>query len=529
MARSIKQFVMKAYKLLLLICLMSIISIPNFAQNKRQVTNPLFVFNNALNKRGLDTMSIAQQASLLKSMGYDGIEQRETNGLLDAVGAMNKQGLRVYTDYMGIDIDKDEPYLPSWKEVIPKLKGTGIILWAHFHSDKFKPSDPAADEKIVRIVQQLADYAKPYGVRIAIYHHIGFLVQTADDSYRIATKANRDNVGSVLNLCHYLRTASEDDLTRTVEMTLPKLFVVSINGADSGDTQKMDWTQLIRPLGEGTFDCYRFVEMLVDKGYKGPIGIQCYNLKGGPENYLPQTIKAWKGFKKRYAEPLNTLSSAEKKEGWKLLFDGKSADQWRGIGKTYLPKHGWRVEDNSLIADVKGGSSSPDVGDIITKKMYSKFILKWEWNMKTRGGNSGVKYNVQEGVKSNPGYGYGLEYQLLDDMHHEWMLSGKMKPNDFHTLGALYELYTPSPEKKANAIGMWNESMIVFDGTHIEHWLNGKLVMKCDRTSADFKDRISKSKFKDVPGYGLHDEGHILLQDHGSVINYRNLKIKVIK
>lgn len=138
--------------------------------------------------------------------------KRETTGLLEAIGTMRKYGLRIYTDYMNVDIDKDEPYLSSWKEVIPQLKGSDLILWIHFHSKKYKPSDQAADDKIVDIVQELADYAKPYGIRIAIYHHIDFLVETAEDSYRIATKVNRDNVGSVLNLCHYLKTASEDDL-----------------------------------------------------------------------------------------------------------------------------------------------------------------------------------------------------------------------------------------------------------------------------------------------------------------------------
>jgi len=519
---------MKISKILLFFCVVWI-SIVGFAQNKRQITNPLFVFNNGLNKRGVDTMSIDKQSAFLKQLGYSGIEQRETNGLLEAVNAMKKVGLSVYTDYMNIDIDKDEPYLPSWREMIPKLKGTNIILWAHFHSEKYKSSDTAADDKIVKIVQDLADFAKPYGIRIAIYHHIGFLVQTAEDSYRIATKVNRDNVGSVLNLCHYLRTASEDDLTKTVDMTLSKLFVVSINGADSGDTPKMDWTRLIRPLGQGTFDCYRFVEMLIDKGYKGPIGIQCYNLKGNPETYLVPTIEAWNGFKQRYAEPLNVLTKKEKKEGWELLFNGKDTKKWRGVNRTFFPTKGWRVADNSLIADVKGGSESPDVGDIVTKTKYSKFVLKWEWNMQTRGGNSGVKYYVQEGIGKDKLYGFGLEYQLLDDKYNKMLLDGKMKLNDFHSVGSLYEIYAASDDKKVNSIGIWNESMIVSDGTHVEHWLNGKMIVKYDRSSQDFKDKIKASKFKNTPDYGLVKEGPILLQDHGSVINYRNIKIKTIK
>lgn len=519
---------MKAYKLWLLLCLLWVSDIC-FGQDIRKIDNPLFVFNNSFNKRGLDTIPVTEQAALLKQWGYDGMEQRETTGLLEAIDTMRKYGLRIYTDYMNVDIDKDEPYLSSWKEVIPQLKGSDLILWIHFHSKIYKPSDQAADDKIVDIVRELADYAKPYGVRIAIYHHIDFLVETAEDSYRIATKVNRDNVGSVLNLCHYLRTASEDDLIRTLDLTLPKLFVVSINGADSGDTRKMEWPQLIQPLGQGSFDCYRFVEALIDKGYTGPIGVQCYNLKGEPATYLLPTIEAWIDFKRRYEAPLNKLSDVEKREGWELLFDGKSTEKWRGINISSFPKSGWRIADNMLIADLKGGGESADAGDIITKQKYGKFILKWEWNMKTRGGNSGVKYYVQEGIGNNSRYGFGLEYQLLDDKYHEWMLTGKMHPNDYHTVGALYEIYSPSVDKKVNPVGMWNESMIVSDGTCVEHWLNGKLILKYNRSSDDFKAKISASKFQHVSGFGVVDQGHILLQDHGSEICFRNIKIKVIQ
>ena len=104
-----------------------------------------------------------------------------------------------------------------------------------------------------------------------------------------------------------------------------------------------------------------------------------------------------------------------------------------------------------------------------------------------------------------------------------------MKLNDFHSVGSLYEIYAASDDKKVNSIGIWNESMIVSDGTHVEHWLNGKMIVKYDRSSQDFKDKIKASKFKNTPDYGLVKEGPILLQDHGSVINYRNIKIKTIK
>jgi sugar phosphate isomerase/epimerase len=105
----------------------------------------------------------------------------------------------------------------------------------------------------------------------------------------------------VFNLCHFLKTDSEENLEKVINLTLPKLFVVSICGANRGDTKQMEWDQLIQPLRKGTFDTYRLVELLADKGYRGPIGLQCFNLKGAPETYLNPSSEALKTFKQRYS------------------------------------------------------------------------------------------------------------------------------------------------------------------------------------------------------------------------------------
>jgi hypothetical protein len=106
------------------------------------------------------------------------------------------------------------------------------------------------------------------------------------------------------------------------------------------------------------------------------------------------------------------------------------------------------------------------------------------------------------------------------------MLEGKMKPNDYHTLGSLYEIYPASPDKRPSPLGLWTESMIVCKGNQVEHWLNGKKILEYDRSSDDFKAKIAASKFKDVEQFGRHPEGHLLIQDHGSVVHFRNIKIK---
>jgi sugar phosphate isomerase/epimerase len=495
-------------------------------RDERSMGNPFFVFNNALNREGITFSRFTEQASMLKKLGFDGMEFNETNGLLDAVDAFKKQRLKIYTDYLKIDIDQKDPYQLEWKKIIPKLNGTDIILWVHIHSEKYKPSDESADEIIVPILQELADIAKPYGVRLAVYHHVGFLAEKAEDSFRLAQKTNRDNIGSVFNLCHFLKTDSLENLEKVIDLTFPKLFAVSINGADAGVTKEMDWDRLIQPLGKGTFEVYRVVEMLADKRYHGPIGIQCYNLKEAPDIYLKQNSEALKIFKQRYSVPTNSLTKKEMKDGWELLFDGSNVEKWRGINMKSFPTTGWRVENGDLISCSQGGAESEDGGDIITNKKYSNFILKWDWKMETKGGNSGVKYFVQEGIGTNMKSGYGLEYQILDDKYHAWMLQRIMKPNDFHTLGSLYEIYPASPNKNPNPLGTWNESMIISQGNHIEHWLNGLKILEYERGSDDFKARVAESKFKDINSNGTLPDGYLLLQDHGSIVHFRNIKVK---
>jgi sugar phosphate isomerase/epimerase len=515
-------------KLVIIILVFGLMSACTKTKLDDSLPNAFFVFNNSLNKKDMEKIPYEDQAILLKKLGYDGIEFKETEGLLEAVDLFKKQNLKVYADYVRVDIDKDLPYLKEWKQVLPKLDGSDLLLWIHIHSEKFNPSDEAADSIIVPIVQELADLAQPYGIRLAIYPHLGFLAEKADDSFRLAAKVDRQNVGSVFNLCHFLKTDSVENLEKVIDVTLPKLFAVSISGADGGDTQNMDWDKLIQPLGKGTFNVYSVVELLLDKGYVGPIGLQCYNLQGQPEDYLKQSMEAWKSFYKKYTLSDNILTAEEKTEGWQLLFDGTTTTNWRGINKNSFPQSGWKIENGNLIADVHGGAESGDGGDIITEKKYSDFILKWDWNMKTKGGNSGVKYFVQEGLGDNQGYGFGLEYQLLDDRNFPWMFTGKMKPNDYRTLGALYEIYPAIPEKCPSPLGLWNESMLVSDGSHVEHWLNGMKVLEYERGNSDFNAKVAESKFKNIPGYGLSEEGHLLLQDHGSVVHFRNIKIKEI-
>lgn len=206
---------------------------------------------------------------------------------------------------------------------------------------------------------------------------------------------------------------------------------------------------------------------------------------------------------------------------WIILFDGSTTDHWRGFHKENFPDSGWYIANNVLLND---GSGS---GGLISKDQYSNFILEWEWCLYDEGGNSGVKYFIKESLDKKGSYAFGLEYQMLDDENHEWMKEGKMTTNDYHTAGALYEFFAPSNDKKLMPLGQFNTSKIVVNGEEVEHWLNGLKILEYIRGGQEFLEMKSKSKFKDLPDYGLHKEGYILLQDHQSKVGFRNIRIKI--
>jgi hypothetical protein len=224
----------------------------------------------------------------------------------------------------------------------------------------------------------------------------------------------------------------------------------------------------------------------------------------------------------------NTLTAKEKSEGWKLLFDGKTTKGWRGAYKETFPEKGWAVQDGMLTIQKSDGSESQSFGDIVTDGEYSDFDLTFDFKL-TEGANSGVKYFVVENYPKPKGSAFGLEFQVLDDDKHP---DAKLGRNGNRTVGSLYDLI-PASGKKANPIGEWNTGRVLSKGKHVEHWLNGKKVVDYERGSDAFRADVAMSKYK-APDYntngrfGEAEKGHILLQDHGDRVYYRNIKIKAL-
>ena len=210
----------------------------------------------------------------------------------------------------------------------------------------------------------------------------------------------------------------------------------------------------------------------------------------------------------------NTLTDAEKKAGWILLFDGHSLDAWRAYKKSDAAGLRWKIDDNSLSlpAQTEPGTRA---GDIISKDTFEQFELSVDWKV-APGSNSGIKYFVLEDRDSAIGH----EYQVIDDERHP---DAKVGPH--RQTAAFYDVL-PASDRPLKPAGEWNSTRIVVRGQTVEHWLNGKKVLQYELNSPALNAAIEKSKFKGIERFGKRQNGHLLLQDHGDQVWFRNIKIR---
>ncbi len=273
--------------------------------------------------------------------------------------------------------------------------------------------------------------------------------------------------------------------------------------------------------------CADIVDPVTARGF---IALQVHSIKDAT---TAGTQVRWRNLKLTELTANNTLTAEEKAAGWKLLWDGKSTDGWRSAKAENFPTKGWAMQDGILSVLPSGGAESAAGGDIITRDQYSEFELSLEFRI-TPGANSGIKYFTQPnldpitgtGAKAAVGSAIGLEYQILDDERHP---DAKLGRDGNRTLGSLYDLKTAAATKRPSAMGEWNHARLLVKGSRVEHWLNGQQILVYERGTPEFRELVAQSKYKTIPGFGEWPMGHILLQDHGDAVSFKNIKLRAVK
>ncbi|MDP6525932.1 MAG: sugar phosphate isomerase/epimerase family protein [Kiritimatiellia bacterium] len=243
-------------------------------------SNPFFAFDNGV---GRGRWAPKEQVKVLKDIGYAGIGYTGTQNLPDRLKVFKSRGLTVFSLYVHCRVGSQTPYPLQLEEAVKQLEGTQTMLWLTVQG---KPDD----EEAARVVGEIADLAAKRSVKVALYPHHGFFVATARDAVRIVKRADRKNLGVSINLCHELRSGNAKDLDDIIKEAAPYLYLVSINGADL----EGNWDRLIQPLGQGAFDMRAFLGKLKATGYRGPIGLQCYNIRGDQKENLEASMKSWR-------------------------------------------------------------------------------------------------------------------------------------------------------------------------------------------------------------------------------------------
>lgn len=263
------------------------------AAEKNGARPAFFAFQNGFN------LPPAELASALKEFEFDGLS---TDGydVAPNLAALAGNGLHLFNTYLGMDLDFDQSASnESFRRLVDTLQGTKAAIWLSIPKVSkggmaFAASSADGDEVSILRLKELADYAEPRGVRMALYPHTGCWMERINDAVRVADKLNRTAVGVTFNLCHWLKVEGDIDPIPAIQGALPRLFFVSINGANAGDTRQMDWKQLIQPLDQGSYDVARLVRRIRDLGYTGPFGLQGYGLTGDPRQNARRSMAAWR-------------------------------------------------------------------------------------------------------------------------------------------------------------------------------------------------------------------------------------------
>jgi sugar phosphate isomerase/epimerase len=233
-----------------------------------------------------------EQAVMLKELGYDGVGHIWLDGVADRLKTLDEAGLRLFQITMTVDLTPGKtPYDARFKDVLALVKGRHVQF--DLLIGGMTPSDSSADPRAVAILREMSDLAMDSGAQLLLYPHVGNWVERIQDSVRVAEKVDRPNVGIMFNLCHWLRVDKQRDYKPLLRQAMPRLWAVSINGADEFDAAP-GWDHYIQPLDKGSFDVAGLLKTLKELGYEGSVGLQCYGIGGDAREHLARSMAAWR-------------------------------------------------------------------------------------------------------------------------------------------------------------------------------------------------------------------------------------------
>ena len=251
---------------------------------------PIYAFQN-----GVHFKTVKERVQVLEELGYDGIGSAKLSqsdlSLPERLKAYEKAGLKIFSFYIGGKLSSEgHTFQSEIPEAIRQLKGHDTILELYIQGSKKSNTDKQA----IAFVQKIADLAEKSGLRVVLYPHAGFYIDTLSDAIRVARKCRRNNVGVMFNLCHFLKVEPKANLKATLLEAKDLLWQVSTSGAEIGGT---NWGQLIQTLDRGDFDQKALFQILDEIGFSGNVGFQCYAIRGNSRENLKRSIDAWKKLK----------------------------------------------------------------------------------------------------------------------------------------------------------------------------------------------------------------------------------------
>ncbi|MDR0871567.1 MAG: sugar phosphate isomerase/epimerase [Planctomycetaceae bacterium] len=274
----------------LLLLLAIVFCTPVFAQNAALPESPFFAI--CMDTHDTKKRSIEEQSVMLKELGFVGMKHLNLGKLQERVESSKKHGLKLIMVYLTIDVSANPPFDAKLAESLACLKGSDTMLALNINGGK--PSDVSLDDKIVSVIQDIMKITQPLGVKVIIYPHKNSLVERVDDSVRIAKRFPNNEVGVMFNLCHWAAYDKSENLEAVIRSTLPYLAAVSINGTDTPEeiqTKNGNW---IQPLDSGSYDVSQVLKVLDKINYTGPVGLQCFGIRGDAREHLERSMKKWK-------------------------------------------------------------------------------------------------------------------------------------------------------------------------------------------------------------------------------------------